>query len=114
MADIKVVTFSGSPLKGSGTERIQIPIEVEAHSPVPGFTPVSDTGGHPSYEEAIDRVRPVADYLLQKIQDLDARPDSVEVTFGIKLSAQAGALIAKTGAEANFGVKLVWNRDKSS
>lgn len=30
--------------------------------------------------------------------------------FGIKLSAAAGAVIAKAGSEANFAVKLNWKR----
>jgi hypothetical protein len=30
------------------------------------------------------------------------------VDFGLKLSAEAGALIAKTGVGANINVKLTW------
>jgi hypothetical protein len=38
----------------------------------------------------------------------EARPDEMEMTFGIKMSAESGWVIAKAGGEANFEVKLVW------
>lgn len=36
-------------------------------------------------------------------------PDEHEIEFGIKLNAEAGAVIAKTGAEAHFVVRLKWS-----
>jgi hypothetical protein len=36
------------------------------------------------------------------------RPNEVEVEFGLKLDAEAGALIAKAGIEASVNVKLTW------
>ena len=63
-----------------------------------------------SYREAINQVKPAADYLLQSITQLDAAPDKVEVSFGIKLSTKAGAVIASASAEGNFSVKLTWER----
>jgi hypothetical protein len=38
------------------------------------------------------------------------QPDSVEMTFGVKLDAQAGAVIAKTGVQGHFEVKLTWSQ----
>jgi hypothetical protein len=35
------------------------------------------------------------------------------VTFGIRLSGEVGAVIAKTAGEANFSVSLRWTRQKS-
>ena len=64
-----------------------------------------------SYREAIDRVRPAANYLLQAVKNLEAKPDAVEVTFGIKISTKAGAVIASAAAEGNFTVKLNWKRE---
>ena len=39
------------------------------------------------------------------------RPTTVELEFGIKLDAEAGALVARAGAEASFNVKLIWQRE---
>jgi hypothetical protein len=40
------------------------------------------------------------------------RPETVEVTFGLKLAVEAGKLVsivAKANAEASFTVKMTWN-----
>ncbi len=36
------------------------------------------------------------------------QPDEVEITFGVRMDAQVGAVIAKTGIAGNFEVKLTW------
>jgi hypothetical protein len=64
-----------------------------------------------SFEQALDRVRPAADALIARLRTLATRPDEVEVTFGLRMSARAGAVIAVSGAEANFTVALRWTRD---
>jgi Trypsin-co-occurring domain 1 len=38
-------------------------------------------------------------------------PDAVEVSLGLKLSAEAGVIISKVAGEASFEVKLSWTRD---
>ena len=40
-------------------------------------------------------------------------PDEVELKFGIKLDAEAGAIIARTGIQGQFEVKLKWCRAES-
>ena len=35
----------------------------------------------------------------------------IEVEFGMKMDVKAGAIIASTGVEANFKVKLKWKRE---
>ncbi len=61
-------------------------------------------------EQAIAKVRPFAELLLTQLKGLSSEPTEVEVEFGIKLNAEAGALIAKTGAEANCKVTLNWKK----
>jgi hypothetical protein len=68
------------------------------------------TAAELSFEQALDRVRPAADALVAKLRALATRPDEVEVTFGLRMSAKAGAVIAVSGAEANFTVALRWTR----
>ena len=38
-----------------------------------------------------------------------ANSRQVEIEFGVKLSAEAGALIARTAADAHLTVKLTWS-----
>lgn len=63
-----------------------------------------------NFTSALDRVKPVAETLIEKLRDLAVHPDAVEIQFGIKLSGSVGALIASTGTEANFQIKMTWNR----
>jgi hypothetical protein len=42
--------------------------------------------------------------------DPEARPDEVELKFGIKVSGGASWLVAKAAGEANFEVSLTWSR----
>lgn len=102
----EVVEFEGPDGKA-------IAIEVNEPKLKAGVRPISRANDKDiiSYQEAIDRVKPAAEYLLQTIGNLEAAPKSVEVSFGIKLSTKAGAIIASASAEGNFSVKLVWSRN---
>lgn len=60
-----------------------------------------------SFEAAIAKVKPVARAIINQLNELKA--DEVEVEFGLKLSMEAGAIIASGGVEANYTVKLKWN-----
>jgi len=59
-------------------------------------------------DQAMQTIRGMAQRVAATVQDLTTRPQSVEVAFGLKLNAEAGALIAKTGGEASLNVKLTW------
>jgi len=59
-------------------------------------------------EDALNRVLPAAKSVVEKLQSMASRPDEIEVTFGINLSAKAGAFIALASAETNFGVTVRW------
>lgn len=89
--------------------------EVEETELEKGRAPVSRKPDVPEeatkeFEKALDGVRPVADIILEKLSDLNNKPDNIKVEFGIKMNAQAGAFIAATGVEANFKVTLSWKK----
>ena len=62
-------------------------------------------------EKSLDRVRPVAQSILEKLRGVHDSPDEIEVEFGINLSAAAGIVLA-SGVNANYTVKLKWAREK--
>jgi hypothetical protein len=71
-------------------------------------------GGGPAqaartFEAALDGVRAAAESALRVFRDGALRPDSVELEFGVKLSAEAGAVITKGAAEGHLVVKLSWS-----
>jgi hypothetical protein len=92
-----------------------IPVEVEQTGY--DWTKISARGGRlgrddkgmpRSFSDALERVRPMAEQLVDRLRDMAAEPETIEVEFGIKLSGAVGALIASTSTEANFTVKLGW------
>jgi len=64
-----------------------------------------------SFDEALDKIKPVASTIIAKLRSLPDKPDAVEVKFGIKMNAVAGAVIACAGVEANYEIVLKWNQD---
>ncbi|GAA2569681.1 CU044_2847 family protein [Streptomyces lienomycini] len=66
-----------------------------------------------TFEESLDGVRAAAASALRVFRDGSLRPDSVELEFGVKLSAEAGAVIAKGSAEGHLVVKLSWSPEPS-
>ncbi|MEV8440582.1 CU044_2847 family protein [Actinosynnema sp. NPDC051121] len=89
-------------------------VEVEADGPE--ISPVSRSGdvirsAATSLDDALRHVRKAASTALANFREMDVRPDEVQVEFGVKLTAQAGAVIAKTGVEGHLKIKLTWTRD---
>jgi hypothetical protein len=60
-------------------------------------------------QAAVSRLRPAAQSVIESFTTLPRRPDEISVTFGVELTAEAGAIIASTAATANFSVTISWN-----
>jgi len=88
-----------------------VEVFVEVDDDAPGVQRAARDGrgfvdGGQKLEQALATVRPTAERVLAAVREL--APDQKEIEFGIKLNVEAGALIAKTAAEAHFTVKLTW------
>lgn len=104
------------PLEEGGT----ILVEVESEEGA-GMVPAARGGersvterARQSFEEAWEKVRPAAAAIVGKLRTLHDPPDKVEVTFGLKMDAEAGAILASAGMEANFKVTLTWRRERAA
>jgi hypothetical protein len=58
--------------------------------------------------DALASVREAAREALESLRGL--APDGLEMEFGIKLSGEVGAIIAKTSTEGHFTVKMTWDK----
>lgn len=63
-------------------------------------------------EKSLEKVKPAAQVVIQQLRKLHDAPNEIQVTFGLKLSADAGAVLASAGAEANYTVTLKWVKEK--
>ncbi|WDZ87104.1 CU044_2847 family protein [Micromonospora cathayae] len=100
-----VVEFA---LDGGGT------VLVAVDTP-PGITPATSADGlvrkvGVSFDRAIGQVRDAASAALGQFRSMADRPDEVEISFGVQLTAEAGAVIARTGVQGQLQVTVRWNR----
>ncbi|MBD2511794.1 hypothetical protein H6G91_31915 [Nostoc muscorum FACHB-395] len=65
------------------------------------------------FDEVLDQIQPVASAIITKLSQLNTPADEVEVKFGIKLNAVAGAIFTSVGGEANYEITLKWKQDKA-
>lgn len=60
-------------------------------------------------EMALEDIVRGARKVVEKLREV--APSEFSVEFGIKVTAEAGAIFSKVGGEANFGVKMTWRND---
>jgi len=77
--------------------------------PPPGFQPAGAGEIAGKVREAVGPAVEAAKTVLDKVKE--ARPDQVELKFGVKASGAANWLVAKSAGEANFEITLTWLRD---
>ncbi len=100
------------PLEGGGSMLMEVELdESEQQGMVPAARGKLATEATQTFEEALEQIKPGAEAIVKKLRGMSAQPDEVSVTFGLKMSATAGAFIAASGVEANFTVLLKWNRE---
>ncbi|WP_433467392.1 CU044_2847 family protein [Spirillospora sp. CA-128828] len=90
-------------------------IVVESDDQEPGFQSVSRAGdliydAAGRFEDAFQNVRDAAEAALASLRGGALNPDTVELEFGVKLNAAAGAVIAKTSVEGHLKVKMTWGQ----
>lgn len=106
MTNSELVRF---PLADGGA----ILVEVDE---IPGVSRAGRTGrvlqeARDTFEQAVAGVRDAASSALAQFTSMTRAPDEVELKFGLKLDAEVGAVIARTGVQGQFEVKLRWRRD---
>ncbi len=67
-----------------------------------------------SLEKSLEKVKPAAQFIILQLRKLHDAPSEIQVTFGLKLSADAGAVLASAGAEANYTVTLKWEKKNTA
>lgn len=101
------------PLEAGGTVELEID-DNSSSSVMRGSGPlpiIEKTAG--SFEAAVARVKPVAIAIVEQFVEALHGTSSVKVKFGLKFNAEAGAIIASVGSEANFEIEVRWGRDGS-
>ncbi len=59
------------------------------------------------FEEVMKKLKPVTETIFNSLKELNT-PDEINLKMGIKLSADAGIVLASAGSEATLKVSLKW------
>jgi hypothetical protein len=104
MTDLELVRF-----RLGGDESVVVEVEARRGSAVRVGARDRLQEAQKYFEDNLTQIRDATRSVLSTLRDSD-RPDEIKLLFGIKLTAEAGAVIARTGLEGNIGVEMVWKR----
>lgn len=99
------------PLEGG--DSILVEVDEPLSGPIDDRIGISDEiaqKAKQSFESAIGKIQPVANAIIAKVHSLNEPADEVEVKFGLKMSAELGAIIASGNAEGNYEITLKWKQ----
>jgi hypothetical protein len=104
--------FAQFPLKGGGSLVVEVDAVESAGARLMRGTATEDAvaSATSTFESALENVRGAAEAILHQLCSLAQPPDEVAVEFGVKMSAESGAIIAKASGEANFKINLIWKK----
>ncbi|MEU3527381.1 CU044_2847 family protein [Streptomyces sp. NPDC038707] len=86
------------------------PPDSDAYEPVRRRPGNAASAAADTLRQAVDRVRPAVQDVLASLRTMPQAPDRVCLEFGVKLSADAGVVLARAATEAHFKVALEWER----
>jgi len=66
-----------------------------------------------AFESKLSGIRDAASAALSILKE-DLRPDAVTLRFGIKMTVEAGAVVARTAVEGNMEVEMSWHRNEAT
>jgi hypothetical protein len=94
-------------------------VEVEDQVPEGGLVQAARPGevaerAGQTLEAALQKIKPMAEAVLTTLRQLAQRPDELHVEFGVKVSAQAGAVLASASLEGNYRITLTWRAPASA
>jgi hypothetical protein len=91
--------------------RYQVDGSTEARfeiEPGPGWHPAGTRDLAGQVRKAVEPAVEAAKAVLERVKE--ARPDGIEVKFGVKVNGEASWFIAKAATEGSFEITLSWNR----
>ena len=68
---------------------------------------------HQAFESKLSDIRDAASAALSILKE-DLRPDAVTLRFGITMTVEAGAVVARTTVGGNMEVEMSWHRGESA
>jgi hypothetical protein len=105
--------FVQYPFEGGGS--ILVEVDVDESERIVRASSADDltVKAATSFEDAVGSIRPLANAVVSKLQNLNYPPDEIGVEFGMSFKVDGNAILTKVGADANFKVSLNWKRERA-
>ena len=102
------------PLEGGGALLVQSADYGAGQSDLGLATPVQESvkRARESLESALGQVTPALKSVADRLRDLS--PDELTVEFGLTLTAEAGAIVARGRTDVHFTITLAWSKASAS
>jgi len=105
------------PLENAGSVLMETVVEPTGVMPSARAGEIVATASQ-SLDSALERLQPmiqaIARATVAKIRDVAECPDDFGVEFGVKITVDAGLVVAHTSGEANLKVTLRWLRSPTT
>src|SRR5512144_912494 len=98
------------PLQTGGSLLVEVDEELESGVVRVGRPGEIAATARQTLEASLDQLKPMATAVVDRLRTIEHPPSKMNVEFGIKLTAQAGVVIAACSGEANLKVSLGWER----
>ena len=98
------------PLESGGTVTIEVADDAEATIGPVGRVNEAAAATVRTLRGALAEISPAVDEVVTQFRTAASRPDKSAVQFGIKITGETSAIIAKASAEANFTITAEWQQ----
>ena|SRR5271157_5192442 len=95
-----------------GTEKIRVEVSGDEGRVTRGDPKDVIEPATVAFDAALAKLGPICSAIVQQARGLIDQPEEFSVEFGVKLSAEAGVVIASAAAEANLKVSVKWTKEK--
>ncbi len=100
--------------KDGSTIRIEVDADPKGSAGFAGrladSSDVSTEAAKDAYDQTLQTIQACANGVIDTIHGLSTQPSAASFEFAIKVDANSGALIAKSGGDAHFKVSLSWKQ----
>ena len=64
------------------------------------------------FNKSMKKIMSFSSEISKAIKETDIKPDSFDIEFGAKFSAEAGIVFSSVGSDVNLVIKMHWNTEK--
>jgi hypothetical protein len=101
------------PLESGGVVNVEVADDAPASIVPVGRGSDAAAAAVRTFRQALSEVMPAVEEVLDQMRTTASQPDRVAVQFGVKITGETTAILAKAAGEANFTITAEWGRPQN-